>query len=339
MTTRNPFDTPAKRAVREQWNTPLLSFLNQRYGYRFRYMGLPGVELLDVKLWRGMIDEVIAFETVADPTKEDLEGRRNIVALRRNLRVLGIPGRAFFGPMEEVVTLRQDYDGARYEPDKVITLYNLDFCDEISSRIATRERGVQLWRFEAIRQILRDQRESFQHFGGPRFFIMLLTVRDQINADRLRGFLSRNLYGDAETFLQACGGIGSLPPNGALVGTHPWALKCFIHNTLRQFLANPNISTVFFPLLRYQGTRVRTGEGFLESPMLHWMLLCRFDEPHTPTPSFLPTNYLANVSSVAVTTAGALQWQTQRGETAATGVVPISSQWLNNAAPNFLGAP
>ena len=147
MTTRNPFDSPGKRAVREHWNTPLLGFLNQVHGFRYRYMGLPGVDLIDVRLWRDMIEEVIAFEVPARPTRQDPEGRRRIRTLRRNLQVLGIPGHAFFGPMEEVVILRQDYDGTPYDQNKLITLYNLDFCDEIASRIATKEQGAQIWRF------------------------------------------------------------------------------------------------------------------------------------------------------------------------------------------------
>ena len=91
MTARNPFDTPGKRAVREQWNTPFLRLLNKKHGFRYRYMGLPGVELLDVKLWRDMIDEVIAFEVRAPRTPDDPEGRRQILALRRKLQLIGIP--------------------------------------------------------------------------------------------------------------------------------------------------------------------------------------------------------------------------------------------------------
>ena len=77
MTLSNPFDSPGKRAVRDLWNTPLLRLLNQEHGFRYRYMGLPGVDLLDVKRWHDMIDEVIAFEVRAGPleTTQKEEGR------------------------------------------------------------------------------------------------------------------------------------------------------------------------------------------------------------------------------------------------------------------------
>jgi hypothetical protein len=337
VTTRNPFDSPGKRAVRELWNTPLLRFLHTTYGFRYRYMGLPGVDLLDLKLWRDMLEEVIAFEAPAPPTRNDPQGRRHILALRRNLQVLGIPGHAFFGPMEEVVILRRDYDGTAYQQNKVITLYNLDFCDEIGSRISTREQGEQLWRFEAIRQILRDQRQCFQQYGGPSFFIVMLTVRDQIDAAKLRELLSANLYDDTQAYLDVCGGVGSLPSQGYVLGTHSWALKAFIHNALRQYLTNPHISAVFFPLLRYRGTPVRTRRGgLLESPMLHSLLLCRFDQYQFPSPSFLPTNYLTSIPSVAVGDGGGLTWEPQRGEATAPVGTPSSSNWLQQVVPTFL---
>lgn len=328
MTTLNPFDTPGKGAVRNLWNTPFLKLLNRKCGFRYRYMGLPGVDLIDVKLWRDMIDEVIAFEVPARATRDDPQGRRRILALRRNLHLLGIPSRAFFGPMEEVVILRQDYDGNQYDQNKVITLYNLDFCDEISSPISTREQGRQVWRFEAIRQILRDQRESFAQHGNPGSFLVLLTVRNQIDSQKLRGFLSGNLYEDTLAYLGACGGIQSLPQQGPILGTHTWALKAFIHNSLRQYLVNPHIAATFFPLVRYFGTPVRTRDGPLQSPMLHCMLYCRFDSYQTPSPSYLPTDYLSKVSSVAVTDKGGIGWDPQLGESMTYSGTPSSSAWF-----------
>ncbi len=167
-------DSPGKRAVRELWNTPILKYLYQTYNMRFRYMGLPGVDLLDVKLWKDMIDEVIAFEIRAKPNPDDSLGRRSITELRRNLQLLGIPGYAYFGSMEEVVILRTDYEGLEYKQDKFITLYNLDFCDEIGSKVDTAQAGKQLWRYEAIRQVLLDQQECYKRVGGPGLFLILL---------------------------------------------------------------------------------------------------------------------------------------------------------------------
>lgn len=336
MTPVARFDSVGKRAVRQDWNTPILRFLNREHGVRYRYVGLPGVDVVDVKLWRDMIDHVVAFEIPAHPTRDDPQGRRNIRGLRRNLRTLGIPGHAFFGPMEEVVVLRKDYDGTSYTQNGVVTLYNLDFCDEIASRISTRDRGQQMWRFEAIRQILRDQAEAFREQGRPRSFLILLTVRDQMDARKLRNFLAGRLYDDTRAYVESCGGAEALPDSGFVLGDHTWALKAFLYDTLRQYFANPNVSATFFPIVQYWGTRVRTGTGRrLDSPMLHCMIFCRFSEYDEATASSRPEDYLTSVSSVAVTGAGGLEWQPQAGEPAVPRGRPSPLEWLGEVGPGL----
>lgn len=329
MTPNATFDTPGKRAVRESWNSPILRFLNEEHGLRFRYMGLPGVDLLDVKLWQDMIEEVVAFEIPARATPNDPDGRRNIRQLRRNLQFLGVPSRAFYGPLEEVVILRRDYEGNAYQQNKVVTLYNLDFCDEIASRIETKERGEQLWRFQAIRQILHDQHEAFQRTQRPSYFMVLLTIRDQIDGGKLRRFLAENLYDDTQDYVQTCGGIEEVPPQGPLFGTHTWALKAFVHNILRQYLSNPNISATFFPVVRYKGTPIhKGGRRKLESPMLHFMLMCRFGDIQSPSPSYEPEGFLSGISSISVTQNGSLTWDPQPGEPSSPVGSPSASQIL-----------
>ena len=329
-------DSLGKRAVRELWNTPLLTYLHGSYDVRYRYMGLPGVDLLDVRLWKDMIDEVVAFEVRARPNNNDPQGRRSITALRRNLRLLGIRGHAYFGPMEEVVILREDYDGTEYRQEQVVTLYNLDFCDEIGSRIATRREGRQVWRFEAIRQILRDQRECYRRVGGPSLFVMLLTIRDQIDAGRLRGFLAKDLYHDTQEYVEACNGQTPLPASGYVLGTHTWALKAFLHGIIRQYLSNPHISALFFPVVKYTGVPVRSRRGVLPSPMLHCMILCRFDDPQSPCPSFLPADYLRAATSVRAREDHTLVWEAEPGEPLAVQTNPASQDWLRPLEPLFL---
>ena len=67
-------ESSGKKTVRENWNTPVLRYLHSKYGIRYRYMGLPGTELNDVKLWADMIDEVIAFE-VKDRSRNGRKSR------------------------------------------------------------------------------------------------------------------------------------------------------------------------------------------------------------------------------------------------------------------------
>lgn len=92
------------------------------------------------------------------------------------------------------------------------------------------------------------------------------------------------------------------------------------------------ISALFFPLVRYRGmpVRVKKKGSLLESPMLHCMLLCRFDEYQSPSPSFLPVDYLASVTCVEVRDEATLGWNPQPGEARAPAAAPSSSKWLQD---------
>ncbi len=299
-------ESPAKRLVRETWDTPLLRHLHEQYGFRYRYMGFPGTELVDVRLWRDMLDEVIAFELPA-PTGDQ---RAYITALRRNLQTLGIRNVTYFGSLEEVVILRKDLDGIDYRQENLITLYNLDFCDEIASRVDTRD-GPKAWRFEALRTIVQDQHECFRRSDGPPFFIMLLTVRNQIHAGQAHSFLRpRNLVAEAHRYRGVCERTKRIPSRGILLGQHGWALKTFLYNTLRSYFGAPNVSALFFPLVKYMGTPVSRQ---IPSPMLHWIILCRFGNREHAAPAFYPDDYLFNVISLEAA-AGGLRLSAEPGE-------------------------
>ena len=324
----NTFDTPTKRAVREEWNTPLLRFLNSEHGFRYRYMGLPGVDLLDLQLWRDLVDEVVAFEVRAKPTGRDRTGRRNINKLRSNLRALGFNARSYFGPMEEVVILRRDHDGVPYSQSDLITLYNLDFCDEISSAVETLEAGRQVWRFEAIRQILTDQKACYDPNQGPTYFVILLTVRDQIDVAKLRSQFS-NPFADSKSYWDNCESSNPLPADGFILGNHTWSLKTFIHDQMRKWFATPNVSSLFFPAVKYVGTPVQTGsKTTLSSPMLHMMILCRFADLTSPNPLHLPDRFLESVACVRANDNGTLAWEPEPGEPNSLMESPDPKEWF-----------
>lgn len=329
-----PFrESPAKRVVREQWNTPFLRHIHEAYNVRYRYMGLPGPDLIDIKLWRDMIDEVIAFEVRAPRPDE----RRWIRQLRVNLKKLEIPGTAYLGSFEEVVIRRKDNEGQNYRQDKVITLYNLDFCDEIASKVDTLEWGRQQWRFEALRVILEDQKQCYRQLEEPSLFIVLLTVRNQIEASKIRAFLRGGLLTETSSYCSACQWIKPLPLAGPLIGSHAWALKAFLYDTLAGYFRAPNICTLFFPIVKYLGTPKKIGGGkTIRSPMLHWMLFCQFGHPQDPAPKHQPSSFLEQATSLAVEGTG-VGFAPEPGEAICIGNAPSAVDWFKRFEHSFLG--
>lgn len=280
-------DSPGKKLVRELWNTPFLKHLNREYGFVYRYFGLPGPDIIDIKLWKDMIREVVAFEVPAGGSDE----RQFINQLRLNLELIGIPNLTYYGPFEEVVLLRKDYEGQEYTQNDVITLYNLDFCSEIGSKIRAAS-GEQCYRVEAIRQIIRDQVESFNEFRRPSCFIIFLTVRNQIHSSVLRDRLAVCMP-SYEDFIRECTIINPIPPEErALIGSHTWALKTIILTIFEQSLRGNNISALFFPFVKYVGTPTRTRRGFIPSPMLNLMIFCKFQHPREMAGVSIPADPL-----------------------------------------------
>ena len=302
-------------------------------------MGLPGIELLDLLLWRDWIDEVIAFETRAKPNPHDFDGRRNIRALRTKMREYGFSGHAYFGSMEEVVILRRDQDGTTYNQNDLVTLYNLDFCDEISSPVETPESGRQVWRFEAIRQILRDQEACHDPEAGAGYFLILLTVRNQIGVDKLSEYFAEP-FADSRQYWDLCQTACPLPSEGFILGDHSWSLKTLIHDQLRKWFSNPNISALFFPVTKYSGTPINYGQNNeFPSPMLHMMVLCRFGDMEVSTPLFLPKHFLKTVSSVRARDDGILAWEPEPGEPVDMDELPDPEAWFVGHRENLITDP
>lgn len=323
-------DNPDKGVVRESWDTPILRYLSTQYSIRYRYMGLPGVKLLDLRMWKDMIDEVVAFE----PPDESADRRQAIVELRKNLQIYGFRGIAYYGSLEEVVLLKRDFEGTTYSQKDLITLYNFDFCDEIASPISTQTSGEKVLRFHAIRQVLRDQAECYRQTKRPNYFFLLLTIRNQIGAAKIKSFLNKQLLAQAKDFYDRCRVMEPLPTKGALLGNCPWALKTFLFDLLSQNFTNPNLSAIFLPVVFYLGTPVKTSQGQLESPMMHWVVLCKFGSDESHGTEILPQSFLPT-SSVTVSNQK-LIWKPLTGEARIRSDPPNSVQWLCDYGTQFL---
>ena len=216
----------------------------------------------------------------------------------------------------------------------LVTLYNLDFCNEISSTVKTPKAGEQVWRFEAIRQILTDQKACYDVDQGPAFFVMLLTVRDQIDVAKLRDLFS-NPFADSKSYWDSCQQIQPLPPNGFVLGNHTWSLKTLIHDHMRKWFSTPNVSSLFFPIVKYTGTPVRTGKDtIMPSPMLHMMIFCQFADRTVPNPLSLPHQFLNTVACARANADGTLSWDPEPGEPSNMVGTPDSKAWfLQHSAP------
>jgi hypothetical protein len=321
-----------KDLIRINWNTPVLRYLHDQYGIKYRYLGLPGVDIIDVLLWKDMIEEVIAFEQLIDGGRP----RKNIIELRANLKRNLIPHCTYVGSIEEVIILRKDFENQQYSQGNVITLYNLDFCDEISSKIHTIERGIKAWRYEAIRTIFTDQKTAYINNGRkPNTFILLITIRNQIYSTLLKELLRDIKYASSQARLRYFDEQVPLIPNDmSLLGNHGWAIKIFLYEFLCNCLYSPNITALFFPTILYNGTPTETTTGTIPSPMMHLMIFCQFANPESATPDIFPNNVLS-FANVEIKDSDFV-WQTETPVDIIPGEPPNSRNWLDQHVGNLL---
>lgn len=256
---------PRKNYLRKNWDTPLLEKLYSIWNSKFFYCGLPGPQILDIKLWKSMIDRVVAFELECDGD----DPRKNIAALSRNLTLCNLSHNVYCGTMEEVVLDKEDIDGKVLDIDKLVTLFNLDFCNRISGRIDT-PKGRRCRRYEAIREIISIQRRIYRRTRETKF-IILLTVLDSYHNREMQQFLSDSdllptVKEYAEKVVQ-----DKTPEQYEGFYYHTELLKVYVFYWLRQCLRSNNIKSIFLPPISYVGTSFR-------SPMLHFAVICSLED-------------------------------------------------------------
>ena len=278
------FNSDGKNKIRSVWNAPVLKYLSGKYDLKFSYLGLPGVELTDVLEWNEWIESVVAFEdAVGTGDKRD-----NIRKLRENLALMAMPQSTYYGSIERVVLMRKDLDDTDYVQERLITLYNLDFCSEITSRVLVRG-GKRCLRFEVLKQLLRDQHESYLQSDRKRdFFVLLLTARNQTTGNNIhRYLLNGKMHSDTSDFIEQAKKKSDVPENNkTLRGSHGWALKALIHETLVCTYAEiPGVDCLVFPMVKYVGLTSA-------SPMLHWMIICRFADKESSKSKTMPEDSL-----------------------------------------------
>lgn len=256
-------DHPRKQTVREKWNTPILTWLYRKWGAKYLYLGLPGPEAHDIKLWAEMIERVIAFE-ITDDTKDN--PRENFERLSANLTLMKLPHTVYHGNLEDVVLWKRDLDEKEFTIDKFITLFNLDFCNSITGKVPT-PNGRKCWRFETIREIITIQRALFRTTGVSKF-VMLITVYDAFHRREMDRFIARqDLASDIRTSVSRERAV-KVPDSTLYQNTE--LLRLFVFDFLRGCFAGQNIKSFFLPAVKFSG---RTPY----SPMIHFCVVCEME--------------------------------------------------------------
>jgi len=248
------FNTEHKIFIRENWNKPLLKFLTKRVNDRLIYLGLPSPKAEDILQWIEYIKFVIAFQCRDyKETSDNAQDRTGILELTALLSQLETENRiesfvVFDGWLEEVVLRGFDNSPTRidFELTDFITLYNLDFCNKITSPIefVNAVGDIQTaYKFDAITKLLEIQKS----FGAvSKKFVLFLTVHCSYDGEELQNFIDHPPNNEIRDYIQKCNGLKGYEKNARIV-------RLFFAYSIKQNFEVFGFTPKVLPSLIYQG--------------------------------------------------------------------------------------
>ncbi len=249
-------DHPVKQVIREQWCKPLIKHLYEKLGYKLTYLGLPGIDAIDILAWIDYLNKVIAFDIGYYPKPYNkTKAEENIAVLSNILNELETNGSIetyslFHGYIEDVVLKGMDLNRTPFKLNEVVTIYNLDFCNPLTApqKIIDPISGevYSFYKSEVIRRLLELQRNHSSTNKNTKF-IFHITVHSafwEAEAENLFSGDNIDLYNQ---YTKSLAELDEQEKNIRL-------LRLYMIDVIKtQFCSNQFIPE-FLPTLYYNGT-------------------------------------------------------------------------------------
>lgn len=248
-------DHPSKQAIRKYWGKPLIEFLHNTLSYKFIYLGLPGPQALDLLEWINFIDEVIAFQCRDYPRPSSIsQPTDKVKELEDKLRELERQGKlatysVYDGYIEEVILRDRDIVGNAFRQHDIVTIYNLDFCNSITSPLQVMDDRGELHRYyksQSIRKLLEIQRD-IQSVRRCKKFVMFLTIHSYFQDKEMKRFMYSADSGPVQRYLAQVNSLKKKEDKRAR------QLKAYIFDVLKGYLCNCEFTPEFLPVFVYKG--------------------------------------------------------------------------------------
>lgn len=265
MSGTKSFSTDNKVFLRENWNKPLLKFLAKKNGEKLVYMGLPSPSGEDITNWIEFIKVVIAFQCreygkQSDPSqsRDDVEKLHQLLnAFERERKLDNFL--VYDGYMEEVVLRGYDNSPQRITLGSTpfITLYNLDFCNDIASPLEYVDEIGEVktaYKFDAVKKLLTIQ-NSISKVSNK--FIFLLTVHCSYDGKELTDFLS-SPPSSMSPYLKKYFTLSGVEKNARIV-------RLFVCHLIHQTFPANDFNPKILPVIRYNGIG--------GTPLLHFVVM------------------------------------------------------------------
>ncbi|QTA79433.1 Uncharacterized protein dnl_17030 [Desulfonema limicola] len=264
------FNTESKILIRSQWSKKLIKFINKKLNSKLVYLGLPSPDAEDILEWVDYIDEVIAFQcrdypNPSDPSQsiDDIQKLQNKLSELERKRIIN-NFVVYDGYIEEVILNKKDNAGIKFEINNIVHIFNLDFCNSITSPLSVVDENgdvKEVYKFDAIKTLLQLQGLLE---ANPKRFVLFLTIHKSYEGKELKNFNDTLSY----------------PQYRKLEKKEKRAryLRSYVIETLKNFFQYHDFVPEFLPVIEYEGVN--------KHQLLHFTVLGASKKEKTGTAPF-----------------------------------------------------
>ena len=265
------FSTPSKIKIRQEWSLPLLKLISETTGKKLVYLGLPSPDADDIHDWIDYIDKVIAFQCRKYPKQSDpSQSREALDLLEDKLNTLETQGKIstftiYDGYIEEVLLRGRDISNNDYHQDEVITLYNLDYCNSLSTPINYLDlEGIvrEGYKFQTIQKLM-DFQNKIQL--NSKKFILFLTIHCDYYEPEMGALISDGCDNALKPIHQQYNSIEDIIEKRARL------LRSYTIQNLKTFFTSNGFIPEFLPTINYNGKPLPSSQG--SYILLHFSVL------------------------------------------------------------------
>lgn len=248
-------DHPNKKIIRELWCKPIIKNIHDKLGYGLVYLGLPGLEAIDLLTWIDYINYVVAIDCGHYTTeKYDLSiAKEKIKRLNEILNSLDRKGAIsgyslYLGFIEEVVLKGIDKNGEKFTQKNTVNIYNLDFCNSLTApfKIVDLNGGVsKYYKNEVIRRLLEYERD-LEKPDSNKCFIMFITIHTKFWEEEAEIYFKSKNDTAFEAYKEF---IKNLSDPERIVRL----LRYYFLDILKQHYTASSFMPHFFPTILYDG--------------------------------------------------------------------------------------
>ena len=248
------YNSEHKLFIRGNWSERLLKFLSKRIDTKLIYLGLPSPSAEDILQWINYIKLVIAFQCrVYGEMSDSSQDRTCVEELDKILLQLEKDNKIetyllFDGYLEEVILRGYDNSPKRinFELTKFITLYNLDFCNKITSPLEFINQNGDLekvYKFNAINKLLQIQK-SLSTISDK--FVFSLTVHCSYDGEELYNFINDPPDSEVAEYIKKYNSLTGYQKNSRIV-------RLFVTYLMRQYSNTFSFNIKTLPTILYKG--------------------------------------------------------------------------------------